>query len=171
MERGLSLKELRLVLFEGSHKDPLVQLFFDLKHKHRHRSATSLAEEYHKVRSKYDVFLSYAHNESHLADYCVQRLQDASGSGLTVFQDKTKLHEGSAWLIKIAEALDSSRRVVALYSDSYWASINCKMEFTAAYARQIDSDCDVLFPIYLSETSIPYMFRSLQYADCRVNKD
>lgn len=71
--------------------------------------------------------------------------------------------------MQIADALESSRRVVALYSQDYWTSKNCQMEFLAAFTRQNDTGGNILFPIYLSEAKIPYMFRNLQYSDCRVN--
>ena len=119
--------------------------------------------------ARYDLFLSYSHNDSALADYTVSRLRSASGSKCRIFQDKTELREGATWLMKVADALDQSSRVIALYSPSYWASSNCQMEFLAAFTRQVDCGQEVLFPIYLSQSSIPYMFKTLQYADCRVN--
>src|SRR4051812_22024859 len=82
---------------------------------------------------------------------------------------RPSVREGSTWLMQIADALDSSRRVVALYSSTYWSSKNCQMEFLAAFARQNDTGETILFPVYLSEAKIPYIFRGLQYSDCQVN--
>jgi hypothetical protein len=118
--------------------------------------------------AQYDVFLSYAHEDMDIANYVVDNLQKHSHQ-TKIFHDKFSLREGSTWLMQIADALDSSRRVVALYSPSYWTSKNCQMEFLAAFTRQNDTGENILFPIYLSQAKIPYMFRSLQYSDCRVN--
>ena len=169
LERGLPLKELNIVVYQKSHATSLKHLFLSFRDRYVSPAGQSLRSYSRSQNAHFDVFLSYSHKESGLADYFVQKLKDASGSSCRVFQDKSELREGMAWLMRIANALDRSRRVVALYSENYWASTNCKMEFTAAYTRQMDSDQEILFPIYLSETSIPYMFTALQYADCRVN--
>ena len=118
--------------------------------------------------SQYDVFLSYAREDKDMASHIAQRLKEFSPS-IRIFHDQISLKEGSTWLMQIAEALDSSRRVIALYSENYWLSKNCQMEFLAAFTRQNDTGETVLFPVYLSEAKIPYMFRGLQYSDCRVN--
>lgn len=69
--------------------------------------------------------------------------------------------------MQVAESLDSARRVAALYAPHYWSSPSCKDEFAAALARQNDTGDAVLFPIYVLSAQIPYLFRNLQYVDCR----
>ena len=69
--------------------------------------------------------------------------------------------------MQVAESLDSAQRVVALYTPHYWSSPSCKDEFAAALARQNDTGDPVLFPMYVLSAKIPYLFRNLQYVDCR----
>ena len=69
--------------------------------------------------------------------------------------------------MQVAESLDNARRVAAIYTPEYWTSPSCKDEFAAALARQNDTGAAVLFPIYVRTAPIPYLFRNLQYIDCR----
>ena len=69
--------------------------------------------------------------------------------------------------MQIAEVIDSALCVVALYTPSYWASVLCKDELTAAYVRQLKQQQRLLFPIYYMSAQFPSYFEGLQYADCR----
>src|SRR5262249_44092471 len=113
-----------------------------------------------------DVFLSYAHHDAALARVAYDTLT-AANPGLTVFYHRKTLTPGASWLMEIAETLDASRRVVALYTPEYWQSPYCKDEFIAAFTRQHDTGGRILYPIFLRSVTIPYLFRSIQYDDCR----
>jgi hypothetical protein len=69
--------------------------------------------------------------------------------------------------MQIAESLDNARRVAALYTPHYWSSPSCKDEFAAALTRQNDTGEAVLFPMYVFSAKIPYLFRNIEYVDCR----
>jgi hypothetical protein len=168
IERGLPLKLLKIVIYSENIAHDIFETF--ISSKQRHSAAIEQPPPVSAVAgdSQYDVFLSYAHEEMDIANYVVDNLRKHSHQA-KIFHDKVSLREGSTWLMQIANALDSSRRVVALYSPSYWTSKNCQMEFLASFTRQNDTGNNIIFPIYLSEAKIPYMFRSLQYSDCRVN--
>jgi O-acetyl-ADP-ribose deacetylase (regulator of RNase III) len=168
MERGLPLKLLKIVIYsEGTARD-LMETFIASKNQHRTETDEAPPVSALSTDTQYDLFLSYAHEEADAAYYMVHRIKEYSRA-VRIFHDKVSLREGSTWLMQIAYALDSSRRVAALYSSNYWTSKNCQMEFLAAFTRQNDTAENILFPIYLSDAKIPYMFRSLQYSDCRVN--
>ena len=69
--------------------------------------------------------------------------------------------------MQVAESLDNARRVVAFFTPHYWDSTICKDEFTAALTRQHDTGQPILFPVYFLSAPIPYLFRNLQFIDCR----
>jgi len=118
------------------------------------------------ARAACDVFLSYAHHDAALARVAYDRLT-VSNPALKIFYDRKTLTPGSSWLLEIAETLDAAQRVVALYTPEYWQSPYCKDEFIAAFTRQHDTGARILYPIFLRDANIPYMFRSIQYEDCR----
>ena len=76
--------------------------------------------------------------------------------GLNVFFDRESVSPGESWLMRIASSLDAARRVVALYTPSFWVSKYCKDEHTAAYVRQTDTGEKILFPILFRDTPVPY---------------
>ena len=69
--------------------------------------------------------------------------------------------------MQIAEAIDSARCILALYTPSYWESVPCKDELTAGYIRQLKDQQRLLFPIHYLSARFPSYFEGLQYADCR----
>jgi hypothetical protein len=185
IERGLPLQLLKIVTYRDDTAQSALRAFTSFKNQHQMPAghvfletsvpptadqpevfSTPASASY--ATDQYDVFLSYAREDKDMASYIAQRLKELSPS-VRIFHDQISLKEGSTWLLQIAEALDTSRRVIALYSENYWLSKNCQMEFLAAFTRQNDTGETILFPVYLSEAKIPYMFRSLQYSDCRVN--
>jgi hypothetical protein len=169
MERGLPLRLLKIVIYREDVALHMAQVFTSYMNEHRKAAAKPGAATEPVANPTYDLFLSYSLEEAEVADYFVQKLREFSGSTLMIFHDKTSLREGSTWLMSIADALDASRRVAAFYSPAYWISKNCQMEFLAAFTRQVDTGEDILFPIYLSDAKLPYMFRTVQFSDCRVN--
>jgi hypothetical protein len=160
LERGLPLRLLKIVV-RWSDVAEQARLVFEASKAKKTKAAS-------KDSGKgYDVFVSYARDDSDLAGYLVDKLRGDERS-IQIFFDQSDLREGASWPLQIAMALDSSRRVVALYSSSYWRSKNCQSEFLAAFTRQNDTGGTILFPIYLSDADIPYLFRNLQVSDCRI---
>lgn len=169
IERGLKLRVLKIVVFDANATSKAVTLFekFRTAYTGRTRAARSARSEA-KSSQGYDVFISYSHTQAEIANTVCHALQSAP-TRPRIFLDSTRLNPGASWPTELAAALDSSRRVLALYSPAYWASPVCQLEFNAALARQLDTGLSILFPLFLEEVQIPYLFRTIQYTDCRVN--
>jgi hypothetical protein len=165
IQRGLKLKTLKIVVREANAVRMSREIFAAFKAKFE--GSDNLTMPAQEQIYAYDVFVSYARAEIELANFVVDRLR-AAASSLRIYIDQVNMREGLMWPMQLAHALDSSRRVVALYSPSYWASRYCQNEFLAALARQHDTNADILFPLYLIDANIPYMFNILQRIDCRI---
>jgi len=169
MKRGLTLRTLKIVVYHRDQAQKALTGFLEFRRNYedspKKRSSSKTLDG---PLLQYDIFVSYAREDLDIASFVEHSLR-ASSRNVRVFFDKTNLRVGASWPIQIANALDHSRRVIALYSASYWASRNCELEFMAAFTRQNDTGATILFPMYLSEAKIPYLFLSLQHADCRTN--
>jgi len=170
IRRGLPLRLLKIVVFsEAAAK--LAQDRFDGVRGQSPAPAPGPKKEQSSVAggrtdTGFDLFLSYCHLDSQAAQKILDSLRTISPTS-RVFFDRTSLRTGGSWLMQIADSLDAARRVVALYTPEYWKSNYCKDEFTAALTRQNDTGERILFPVFFRNAQLPYLFRHLQYLDCR----
>ena len=172
--RGLPINVLKIVAYSGEIAALAKKRFLEFKRadtSEGNREAQSPGSDRGEpatgepAPSGCDIFVSYAHEDSGAAQCVHESLQHFSPCS-RVFFDKKTIAPGGSWLMQIADSLDSARRVVALYTPDYWASKYCKDEFCAAYVRQVDTGQSILFPIHFRRTRIPYLFRTVEYADC-----
>jgi hypothetical protein len=106
---------------------------------------TGAAEVFAEVKKRYsrwDVFLSYSHQDCREADAVCAEL---TARGLEVFRDSHSLPTGSAWWDEIRNAIKSSAFFVPLYSPDYLRSDACMSEHSIALA----SGKPLLFPVCL----------------------
>jgi hypothetical protein len=97
----------------------------------------------------YDVFVSYAHEEgAWVAENVVARLRAATlpgGKKLSVFFDTSTIRAGTAWQTALSLAIDSSRFVIPVYSETYFKQPYCRFEIQRAHRKWIlageDSRC------------------------------
>ena len=89
----------------------------------------------------YDVFVSYAHEEgAWVFEHVYAPLRDAKtvdGRSLSIFFDTSTIRVGSAWQDKIALAIDASRFIVAVYSETYFQKPYCRFEIRRAHRKWI----------------------------------
>ena len=169
--RGLNLRVLKIVAYSDSDAHKARKAFLEAK------NADSVPQQ--KINadvvdpggveppaSKFDVFLSYAHEDIG-AVQAIVNLLNSYAPNLRIFFDRDVLSPGTSWLLDIADSLDSSRLIAPIYTATYWMKKYCKDEFAAAYIRQNDTGQSVLFPLYLQTASIPSLFRSIHFVDCR----
>jgi hypothetical protein len=148
INRGLVLKLLKIVVFRTEDVAAAQRIFSALKGGQlATTSKPSPTASGAPQSTQHDVFISYSRVDTEAAHFVYEELR-STRPDLSIFLDQTSIPGGASWLMHIAHALDSSKRVVALYSENYWSSNNCKDEFLAARARQIDLKTEILFPIY-----------------------
>jgi hypothetical protein len=173
MEIGLPLKAIKIVVYEKAMPAAVkaaLKTFKSVEQKHL-KARKQIFEFADGSDSRNDVFISYSSKNLDVANYVVATLKKMKPE-LKIYQDKTGLVAGGIGVLNLAKSLDISDRVVSLYSEEYWASPPCQMEYFGALARQWRSRQSVLFPIYISHTSdaaFPLMCQTLQYVDCRCN--
>lgn len=163
LRRGLRVSEIRIVV-RPDKAERAVPVFEATFEKGRALAAGRRSLRPHEQGC--DVFLSYSHKDEALARAALDAIK-AVKPDANVFFDRSTLAAGDSWLLKIAESLDDAKRVLALYTPDYWSSTWCQDEFVAAFTRQRETGESLLFPVHLKTVNVPYLFRSLQYTDCR----
>jgi hypothetical protein len=111
------------------------------------RGAQILADEANAIDAApqetydYDVFISYAHEElAWVTEHVVRPFREAqlsNGKKLSIFFDTSSLRAGTAWQAKLALAIDASRFIVPVYSDSYFTQPYCRFEIMRAHRKWI----------------------------------
>jgi TIR domain-containing protein len=160
MTLGLPLRRLKIVAYSNTQATELQKEFARLKPKYQKPSAAS------REASKYDVFISYAHENDDEASRVVDELRKVRPD-VRLFLDKLSLNIGAAWQQEIFEAIDACRKFLAMFSPAYLNSKVCKEEFNIALYRHRDSEEGCLFPIYIYSAQLPTYMKMLQYVDCR----
>lgn len=171
--RGLPISVLKIVAYSDRDAAMARSILTDLKRadaeaarKDPQGRGDTVVRGTRAFASGYDIFLSYCHKDMEPAQRICQLLESYR-PGIRVFFDRRAVVPGESWLMRIAESLDTARRVAALFTPDYWQSSYCKDEFCAAYTRQADTGAPILWPIYFRDTTIPYLFKTTQYKDCR----
>lgn len=155
LRRGAPIEVLKIVVYSQEAAHEAKKRFIELRD-----SPSS------QTGPQWDVFLSYSREDSALAEHA-HRALIAGRPTARVFYDREVLAPGSSWLMQVAEAIDSTSCVLALYTPAYWNSLVCKDELTAAYTRQNKERHRLLFPAFCLDTRIPSFFEGIQYIDCR----
>jgi hypothetical protein len=119
-----------------------------------------------KRRFKYDLFVSYSHDDTKevmaIVDTMIAKRPD-----LEIFLDRQDLSAGSVWQQALYDALDNCEKVLAFYSPTYLSSKVCKEEFNIAVFRHRDSEHGVLVPVYIFDTALPTYMKLIQFIDAR----
>lgn len=116
------------------------------------------------IERRYDAFISYAREDGDAANAIATALKNQK---LSVFLDRLELDHGTSWQQHIFEALDQTKRLVAIYSPDYVQSKVCQEEFNIAWARGRKMSSNILFPVYWKTGNLPTYMEILNYADCR----
>lgn len=114
----------------------------------------------------YDYFISYSHKDSVAADELYKAIKEIEPEA-RIFVDRIELTPGSVWHSKIYEAIESSRKIIALLSPDYMVSKACQDEMNIALFRMLGEGEGLLFPIYLRTASLPARLQVVQYHNAR----
>lgn len=158
--KGLPIKCLKIVTYSDLQAKEAKKNFAKIKKS----IDPPVQQDYQKL--EYDVFISYAHEDSSSMSIILKELQDKRPN-LRIFLDRKDINIGAAWQPEIFESLDKCRKVVALFSPFYLKSKVCKEEFNIAWVRSRESDEDIIFPIYLYTSQLPTYMKYRNYVDCR----
>ncbi|MBU0908551.1 MAG: toll/interleukin-1 receptor domain-containing protein [Proteobacteria bacterium] len=161
MEHGLPLNVLKIVAYSDWQAQAAERTFHD-----KASLYIATAPRQTKPPTDFDVFLSYAHENSSETEFLEQSLRRANPT-IRLFFDRKSIDIGVAWQPEIFESLDRCRKVVAIFSPDYLASKVCKEEFNIAWVRSRDTDQDIIFPIYLYSANLPTYMKYRNYVDCR----
>lgn len=113
---------------------------------------------------EFDAFISYSWENKNAVDLLVNELLTAAPQS-RVFLDRLELKPGAAWQQHIFDSLESSRKVICVYSPAYLKSKICQEEYNIALIRHREADEAVLLPVLLTETHLPTYMRLVQYHD------
>ena len=94
----------------------------------------------------YDVFVSYAHDESAwVAEHVLGPLHAVTlpnGRKLKVFFDTSTIRAGSSWQAALSLAIDGSRFVIPVYSQRYFEQPYCRFEVMRAHRKWVLAGAD-----------------------------
>jgi len=122
----------------------------------------------------YDVFISYAHEEgAWVAEHVHRPFKDAwvpdtrapeGRRKLHVFFDTESIRYGAAWQDTISNAIDGSRFIVPVYSDTYFTKNYCTFEIRRAHLNWINagSESRCVLPIMRGHPKILPTVRDIQ---------
>jgi hypothetical protein len=162
---GLPVQTIKIVIYDAGLVDRLLEVFAQLGATLPERNSQRVQRQ-----DSYHFFMSYAHEDSLKVDVLVKGIKRENPS-LAVFVDKLELNPGESWQVELDRALESSRRVIPVYSPSYMQSKMCIEEFNMARLRHRQSKVPVLTPVYLRDAALPLYMQTLQYLDCRPGDD
>ena len=160
MSRGLSIKELKIVILEK-------RLAADMASR---LASVDLGDilPLNKQKGSYDVFLSFSKNDQAAADITKQALLERNDVK-AIFDYRLEIDKGVSWQSKIDEAILSSNAIVAITSPSYFASPECQEELSQARLRHKRDGGSRLFPINWksTENDLALWLQTINMSDCR----
>jgi hypothetical protein len=158
LRAGLPISKIAIYAHNESHAQEAAQIFADTK-------SRWVSEELLTASPPiYDAFISYARADSSAALAVAKSLQ---ARNLRVFVDQLEIDQGVAWQQHMFEALDRTKKVIAIYSPDYIKSKVCQEEFNIAWARGRKLSKNLILPIYWRSGNLPTYMELLNYIDCR----
>jgi TIR domain len=134
---------------------------------------TNVAGPDGSVEPNWDVFISYSHTPRENMDWVESELYVPLTKAvwgdrpLRVFFDKNSIRIGTNWYFTLAEDIERSRCVVAVYSSDYFSKNFCNFELGKAAVRDIAAKGKgtgfFILPVMRGQVPVPPAFSHLQF--------
>ncbi len=122
---------------------------------------------------EYDVFISYAHEDSYRVRKLIlnpllrcRRIEDDERPVIFFDESSEGIRGGEYYLDKLAQALGRSKKILCVYSDTYFEKNMCLWELRQANSLDIDSGGGRLIPVTVdpsAEDRVPAAVRHIQF--------
>ncbi len=112
----------------------------------------------------YDVFISYAHEDSGFVEMLAE---DLAKCGLRVWRDTEQIVVGDYLYKKLQEGLSWSKLMVCIVSEAYLKSAWCEHERVDRMYREVEASRIEVLPILLDDSPIREIFPGKIYCDFR----
>lgn len=121
---------------------------------------------------KWDLFISYAReNQDFVRKELVEPLRGyrtADGRPVKAFVDTLSLRAGVEWMVNVTDAIMESRVLIAVYSEDYFKSVNCKLELTKGVNRDPLGERGMFCPVALNAAAgsmVPEAYSHFNWAN------
>lgn len=165
LSHGLPLETVKIVVYGDDDASRAQVLFAALSEAHAREQPGTPRPAAPAAGAPYDFFVSYSHEDRAEVEILVRTLQ-ALRPGTRVFVDRVEIVPGDAWQTRLDEALKDCRKVIAVYSPSYFRSKPCMEELNMARVRHRESG-SVIIPLYLRSAELTLYTQTLHFVDCR----
>jgi hypothetical protein len=109
-----------------------------------------------------DFFISYNRNDRDWAEWLAWTLEEA---GYTVVFQAWDFLPGENFVLRMEEALNETRKLIAVLSQDYIDATYTKAEWTAAFVRDPTGKERVLLPVRVRKCEPPRLLATIIYAD------
>lgn len=123
-----------------------------------------------KGSAEFDVFLDYAKEDAEWTERLAVRLRD---NGVRVWFDLWQIHPGEFIQKRVQEGLGSSRKVLAIWSEHYFARPSAR-SLSEGFALKQEEEARKerrVIPVLIRDCKISLPLRNLQYLDLRREED
>ena len=108
----------------------------------------------------FDFFLSYAGDDTAYAHFIDAVLR---GAGYSVFVRFRDMPIDSNFVNETQYGLRNTKRFLAVFSPAYFASPNCRAEWAAAYAENLDGSKRKILPLLIKDTNLEPFAKQIAY--------
>ena len=117
---------------------------------------------------KYDVFISYAHEDQKFAKKLAEALR---GNRVDVWFDDFEILPGDNIPIKVGKGIDQSRKMILIATPIYFKKKYPEGEFSTKLDEDPNGQNRSLIPLVLEKCDFPALIRSKAYIDFSEDAD